>query len=394
MDKAHETKKQHPLRRATAFLATVALVLTAVFLVANWEKLNFDFIRRYFSYRSLTRNENGQVESFSYDGGANSAFARMGNDLIVCTRSGVKLYSESGTVYVDQTCSFTNPVLAAVGDSALVYDAGGTSLFVYRNRELVFTFPSEYGRSILSASLSAQGLLTVATQATGAKGEVKVYDSSFQLTFGIKLSSRFITDSILSPDGRTLALATSGETGGAYDSQIAFYRVENLLASAGGEPTPDAVYSLGNNTILKLSWGNGSLRVLGENALVFVNSDGTQAGSYSYNWRYLKGFSLDGDHFCTLLLGKYRAASAADLVTVDLSGNETATLPMEEQILSLSSAGRYLSVLTVDLLTIYSDDLDVYHITEDLQGARKVLQRNDGSVTLIAPDTARLYLPD
>ena len=390
MDKAQETKKQHPLRRAVAFFATAALILTAVFLVANWEKLNFDFIRRYFAYRSLARNENGQVESFAYDGGANSSFARMGNDLIVCTRSGVKLYSESGAIYVDQTCSLSNPILSSVGDVALVYDAGGTSLFVYRNRELAFTLPSEYGRSILSASLSAQGLLTVATQAPGAKGEVTVYDSSFQPTFGIKLSSRFITDAILSPDGRTLALATSGETGGAYDSQIAFY----TLPRTDSDSKPDAVCSLGNNAILKLGWGSDPLRVLGENALVFVNSDGTQAGSYSYNWRYLKGFSLDGDRSCALLLGKYRAASAADLVTVDLSGEETASIPVEEQILSLSSAGRYLSVLTVDLLTIYSDDLNVYHITEDLQGARKVLQRNDGSVTLIAPDSARLYLPD
>ena len=77
-----------------------------------------------------------------------------------------------------------------------------------------------------------------------------------------------------------------------------------------------------------------------------------------------------------------------------MRGRETASISMDRQILSLSTAGRYLSVLTVDDLTIYSDDLEAYHITEDLQGARKVIQHSDGSVTLIAGETARLYLPD
>lgn len=389
-----EEKKRHPLRRAAAFLLTLALMLGAVFLVANWRKLNFDYIRRYFAYRSLARNEDGQVESFAYDGGVNCTFTHLGGDLLVTSKSGVRLYSSSGTAYLDQTRMMSSPVVSTGGTAALIYDAGGSSLYVYRDKEEIFSYTTASGQAILSASLSAQGILVTATQASGVKGSVTVYDSNFQPLLGLNLSSRFITDAMLSPDGKTLALATSGQTGGTYDSQIAFYRMDNLLASAGSEPTPDAVYSLGNNTILKLSWASEPLRVLGENALVLVNADGTEAGNYSYNWRHLKGYSLDGDGRCVLLLGRYRAGTEADLVTVDLHGEETASISMDRQILSLSAAGRYLSVLTVDDLTIYADDLEVYHITEELQGARKVLQNSDGSVTLIGGETARLYLPD
>ena len=389
-----EEKKRHPLRRGLAFLLTLALVLGAVFLVANWQKLNFDYIRRYFAYRSLARNEQGQVESFDYDGGVSCTFAHLGGDLLVCSKSGVRIYSAGGAAYLNQTRTISNPVVSTGGANALVYDVGGNSLYVYRDREEVFSYTTAAGQAILSASLSAQGTLVTATQASGVKGSVTVYDSAFQPLLGLNLSSRFITDAILSPDGRTLALATSGQTGGTYDSQIAFYRVDSLLASTGVEPTPDAVYSLGNNTILKLSWASEPLRVLGENALVLVNTDGTEAGNYSYGIRHLKGYSLDGDGRCVLLLGRYRAGTEADLVTVNLHGEETASVSMDRQILSFSSAGRYLSVLTVDDLTIYADDLEVYHITEDIQGARKVLQNSDGSVTLIASETARLYLPD
>ncbi len=389
MDK-EENRKRYPLRRTMAFLTTLALVLGALFLVVNWQKLNFDYIRRWWTYRTLERNESGQAQSFAYDGGAGSLFTRLGDDLLVCSKSGVRLYSAGGTAYVEKTCTLKNPVVVTGGSSALVYDAGGTSLYVYRDREEVFSLETEPGQAILSANLNAQGLLTVATQASGVKGSVTVYDSEFRLKFGVNLSSRFITDAILSPDGRTLALATSGQTGGTYDSQIDFY----TFPRSAEDTTPDKVCRLGNNVVLKLNWSADPLRVLGENALVLVNADGTEAGSYSYNWRYLKGYALDGDRGCSLLLGRYRAGTEADLVNVDFSGQETASLELNCQVLSMSAAGRYLSVLTVDQLTIYSDDLREYHITGELQGARKVLQRPDGSVLLIAGETARLYLPD
>lgn len=385
-----EEQKKHPIRRTVTFVLTLLLILGGVFLVANWEKLNFDYIRRFFAYRTLSRNESGQVESFSYDGGSSSSFARLGNDLLVCSKSGIRLYSSSGVAYVDRTCTLSNPVVTTGGSAALVYDMGGSNLYVYKDREEVFTYTTESGQSIISASLSAQGILTVATQASGVKGSVTVYDSSFEPLLGLNISSRFITDAVLSPDGKTLALATSGQTGGTYDSQIAFYALNRTQA----DKNADAVYSLGNNAILKLNWCAEPLRALGENALVLVNSDGTEAGSYSYNWRYLKGYALDGDNSCTLVLGRYRAGTDADLVTVDLNGNELATMETGRQILSLSAAGRYLSVLTVDDLTIYSDGLQLYHKTEELQGARKVIQHSDGSVTLVAAETARLYLPD
>ena len=45
--------KKRPNRfvRFLAFLVTLALMVGAVALVANYDKLNFDFIKRWFSYR-------------------------------------------------------------------------------------------------------------------------------------------------------------------------------------------------------------------------------------------------------------------------------------------------------------------------------------------------------
>ena len=119
MDK-DPAKKKNPLFRLLAFLLTAALLLGAVFLIANWQKLNFDFIRRYFTYRALERNASGQVESFSYNGGASSAFAQLGDDLLVCSGSGVWLYSTTGGLFIEESCALAHPVVTAVGTTGLV----------------------------------------------------------------------------------------------------------------------------------------------------------------------------------------------------------------------------------------------------------------------------------
>jgi len=386
----NEDKNTRLLPRILAFLTTLALVLGAVFLVANWQKLNFDSLKRWAAYRSLVRNDAGQVEAFSYDGGSDGAFARVGDDLLAVSQTGIRLYSPSGGAYLDDTCRLERPIAVAVGNSALVYDMGGKELYVYRDRARSFAYTAPDDGVILSASLSAQGRLALVTQSTGFKGVVTVYDEQFQTIVRVKLSSRFITDAILSPDGSALAVITAGQTQGVFDSQVSFYS----LPRTREDGQPDAVYTLNTGAVLALNWTSGPLRVLGESALELVNADGSLAGSYAYGDNCLKGFSLGGD-VCVLLLGRYRAATAARLVCVDNAGQEQAALSVYEQVLSLSAAGRYAALLSPDALYIYdTGSLAVYHTLEDTQGARRVLQRPDGSVTLIAEETARLYLPD
>ena len=141
--------KKRPNRfvRFLAFLVTLALMVGAVALVANYDKLNFDFIKRWFSYRTLARNDSGQAESFHFVGDSSNAFAVVDGDLLVCSPNTIRLYSGSGQAFVDQAVSMTNPVVSTAGGTALVYDAGGRELFVYSGREEVFSLTQEDGQA-------------------------------------------------------------------------------------------------------------------------------------------------------------------------------------------------------------------------------------------------------
>ena len=95
-----------------------------------------------------------------------------------------------------------------------------------------------------------------------------------------------------------------------------------------------------------------------------------------------------------LLLGRYRAGSANEVVTVDSNGEVIATQTLTSSVLSFDAAGRYFSLLTGDTLTIYTSDLTPYSTLEHTQNARYTALSSSGAAVLANAQQAWLYLPN
>ena len=196
----------------------VAAALALVAAVAFRDSLNMDSVKRWFTYRSLVRSDSGRAESFPYDGDLTDTFAALDGDLLVCSRNTISLYSGSGTQYINQPVNMEHPVVSTNSSLAVVYDAGGSDLYVLGQRTLVWS--AKDLESILSARLNRNGQLTVVTQASGYRGMVTVYDASYTPVMSVNLSSAFVMDAALSDDGHTLAIFTVGQSGGAFATTL------------------------------------------------------------------------------------------------------------------------------------------------------------------------------
>lgn len=382
-------KKPNMLVRLFAFLVTLALVTGAVTLVVYRDKLNIDALLRAFTYRTLNRSDSGQAESFTFESSVHDAFASAGENLLLCSPGGVRLYSGSGTAYVEQQAALTNPVVDAAGTWSLAWDAGGSSVFVFKDKELAYSLTMDDGKSLLSARVNSSGYLACVTQSPGYKGSVTVYGPGGAHILQINLSSSFMMDALVTTDNKTLSVITVGEGNGSFESRLGLYALERTAE----QTEPDATLALGGSVVLDFRENEQGYRALGDQSLVLAGHDAVLLGTYDYGGRYLKEFSLGGENFSTLLLGKYRAGTLADLVTVDAEGKLIASLSTNEQVLSLSSAGRYVAVLTADRLDIYTSDLEPYDSLDGTQGAQTVLMRADGTAMLITQNAARLYIP-
>lgn len=371
--------------RTLAALVVVAAALSLAAAVAFRDSLNLDSIKRWFTYRSLTRSDSGQAESFAYGGEITDAFAVLDGDLLVCSHNTLSLYSGSGTQYIDQQVNMKNPVVSSNGSLAVVYDAGGSELYVLGQRALVWT--GEGLESILSARLNKNGQLTVVTQASGYRGMVTVYDAAYAPVLSINLASAFVMDAALSDDGHTLSILTVGQSGGAFSSSLELYSMDY----ASGQYTPDFTCPLGGGVVLETRHTAAAVWSLGDRGLTVTGHDGQSAG-VSWADKHLRRYTLNGDGFAAVLLGKYRAGSQAELWVVDSQGQRRVK-ELNEQVMSISAAGRYLAVLTGDRLDIYTDQLEPYNTLNGTQGARTVLLMPDGSAILISADSAGFYIP-
>ena len=377
-----QKKKPSFFLRVILFLVALAMVLAAVAAVAFRDVLNLDSIKRWFNYRALMLSDSGQAEAFVYDGSLEDTFAVLDGDLLVCSQNAISLYSGSGTQYVSQPVSLENPVVDTNGSLAVVYDAGGSSLDVLGQRALIW---SDSG---------LDGILSARLNRSGYRGVVTVYNSAYEAVASIQRSSAFVMDAALSDDGRTLAIVTIGQQNGAFSSNLVLYTLNSAQGTVGESSsfTADLTASLGGNVVLDLRHTDELVWTLGDQGLAITDHEGK---SVSANWsnQYLKLYDLSGDGFAAALLGKYRAGSQATLQVIDDTGTVKGSLDLNQQVLSLSAAGRYLAVLTGDRLDIYTSDLSLYSSLEGTQGARKVLLMEDGSAILISEDSASFYVP-
>lgn len=390
MDK--KRKKMNLLLRLSLALLGAVLLLTGIALVVYRDRFNLDSIKRWYRYRSLSLGDNGQAESFRCSSSESDIFADLDGDLLVCGRNVIGLYSSGGTRYIDQAVNLAAPAVDVCGGTAVVYDAGGRDLFVFRQRELVFTLRSD--GSILSARLNHSGQLTVVSRQSGYRAMVTVYYDDFNVLVSMGLSSTYVMDARLSDDGKTLAAVCVGLEDGEFSSSLALYDLDRLDADGvSQEAVPFASCPLGGNVVLGLGRSAGLIWALGDQGLTVADRQGAVLGGLDWPNRTLKSFSLSGDGFAAALLSRFRTDSQSTLSVVDSSGQLTGTLSFGEQVLCLDAAGRYIAVLTADRLELYTKDLQLYSTLEHTQGAQKVLLHADGSAFLISSGTARLYVP-
>ncbi len=379
-------KKQNTfLRRVLAFALTVVLVLGALAAIVHRDKLNLDFLRRWLTYRSIQTSQAGLTEPFTHGGGDRLDMSCLESGFLFSSTAGAHFYSSGGVELASQVTHMEKPVLSTSSRFGVVYDAGGESLFQFGSDHEPFVYSNPDNGGILSVRVNNSGWLTVTGLHSHYRGGVTVYNAHHEPVISLNYSSAFVADAILSPDCRTVAVVTISQKDGTFQSVVHF--------QSTNATEPFATVALDGFTVLDMDFDTNGLWLLGESSLITLSPKGEEQAQYHFDPDYLKGYTLDGDGFAALLLGKYRAGSARELVTVGHDAQVLARQELNGQVLSTTASGRYLALLTGQELAIYTSDLTPYNTLYDTQGARHAALYNDASVLLADSQEAWLYIP-
>lgn len=386
-----QKKKKAPSRglnillRVLTLILTILLVLAGVLLVLNRDQFNLDSIKRYLTYRALERSDEGQGVPYHVFREENTLFAALDNALIDCSSNRIQLYSDNGSTYVDMEAALTNPVIRTVGNYTLIYDAGGSELYLFAGRQLAFQYSTENSGALISAQTNQNGWLAVVEQASGYKGAVTVYDGGHQPVVTENISSSFVMDAVVSPDNQQLAILTVGQENVSFASTLTTYQVSD------GEQVSAMVVS--QHPVLELRWGSSGFWVQEQDGISLYSTEGQLLGQWMDESLYLRGYSLQGDGFAVEYFSRSRAGSVGQVVIFNSRGEVAASMDVGEEVLSITAAGRYIGLLTTEGLTVYTSDLSEYAHLDNDGTYLQALVRSDGSAVLITEETASVFLP-
>ena len=334
---------------------------------------------------SLRHVTYSQKKDFPHNAQANSLFIGKGNELLVCTQSQVQIFSPTGAVRLKEPVSMDSPALNVSGKYAVVYDVGGKVLMVFKGSEMTQKLEMPGELTILSATVNEKGWVALTSKEGGYKGVVTVYDPSFEAVMAIRLSSRYVSDAVVTPDCRGVYIISPGQAEGAFENTLFYYTLSSREA-------PTRELSLGSNVIRSIRCGK-KCWIMGDRSLMILDSSCVITASYDYEGRYLKMGTLQGDDFATLFLSSSDSGSGGTLVTVDDEGVAYGELPFSGQTLALAAQNETIALLTTGDLFTTTRSLEKYTAEANQRGVRNVAVYADGSVAVITSASAGLYFP-
>ena len=381
---AATVKKRHPFRSVLIFLLVALAVFGVVAFAAYRDGTGFDVLSRYFSYGKA--EEAGGAVVYDYDADSSNRFAVLGEYLLVLSETNLSLLNDQGGEVLSRSVKMTAPAIHVGGGRAVAYDVGGTELYVADSKGTVQTLSAtELPGALISATVNEKGWLAVTTEMKNKKGCVTVFDDVLEPRFAFRSSNRFVLDGYVTDDCKRLAAVTLGQEESTFVSNIVLYDLT--------EQEPYANYDIADGLVVSIGQSGSGIVTVSDTVLTIGETDGTVKASYPYGGAYLREYTMEGDGFTALLLNRYSSGSVGRVVTIGEDGKELGTLDVNEEVVNLSAAGRYLAVLYASRLVIYNPDLQVYATLSGTDYARCVLVRPDGSALLAGSESAELFLP-
>ena len=318
---------------------------------------------------------------YVFDAGSAQVFSPAGSGLAAAASTGFQLMDADGGIAVSHLFKMETPAIAAGEDFVVFYDIGTPSMAVayFNGAVSELTAPG----NIISVTVSDGGYVSVTTDCTGYRGLITVYDPRLEPVYEWYSSSAWVISGVVSPDNRLLAALSYTASG----SEVRFFSLTST--------EQQAAFSVSDTVLLDVHWMTQSqLCAYSTEQAIFFNSRGVWSDTYSFDGQYLTDCSFDGEGFAVFALSRYRAGSAATLVSLDANGRVLGTAEIVSEIVSLTASGTEALVLCPDGVILLSSSLAEKGQLAGLTGFKYALLRDRSEALLVSSNYAELYTID
>lgn len=382
-DPAQEPKKKKTgmLRRLATLLVILAAVLAAVVLTTMEDGHHFASLRRWLMYG----DSGAPKDIYAYAADPSNQYGKLDTSLLVVNPNTAQLISDEGAILYELSVRMANPQLSVGGKQAAVCDVGGNTIYLLDQNGVQRTMHTEGELCYYSARLNSRDDLAVTEQKSGYKASVSVYNSAGALVFHFDSYDNYLSDAVVTEDGRSVVAVSLESVGGIFTSRL---RVYDLATAELKSDVP-----ISDGLVMDLVCSGDRVLSLCDKRFTMTTIGGEKLLDQPYGNLYLQEYALTGRDFCALLLGRYQAGNICTLTTYDLDGAIIASLSLTEEVLDLSASGERLAVLFDDSLVVYDKELNECARLEDTDYAGQIRMEADGAVLLISGTSAWKFLP-
>lgn len=251
-------------RRVSA-IRWCCLLCTVLFILYGFsihgDELTVENFRYMLNFVEFTEKETPGISLVTFDYGEENRGAIYKDDVVVLNKTGLSVYSEDADRVLNVAFRMDDPRLTVAGPEVLAYDLGGHEVRMFNSYSQLACLTMSY--PVYGLSGSESGSFAVITSEKNYRTTVVVYDQYAGERFHRSLSTTFVDQVALSPDGEELLTLGHYSKNGSLVSILQYFSLR--------EKEPLREYTFTGELPLQVAWlGDGTYAALtGENLRVF-----------------------------------------------------------------------------------------------------------------------------
>ncbi len=328
--------------------------------------------------RDFTEKETVRSEKFSFDAYSDNLFEELNGGIVAVSAAAYQVFDDTGEIVGRGAKALSSPAVASGPGGAVLWSQGGKDVMRISAEGATKSLDSE--NSVIAASINDSGYVAVSSEQSGYKGLVTVYDESGEAVYKWFSGSAYLVDAAVNSSNTGMSALTIGESG------------SRLVAYSFGSEDEQGAYRDAETIFFDMDYiSENRICAVGENKAVFVNGKCEYNAEYSFEGRYLRDYSLEGNGFAVFVLGKYMTGGEAVIVSVDGSGELRGSIDAAADIKAISVRGKYIAVTYSDSAVLYNAGLEEVGRVENAAGIEKALACADGKLIAVSANGAVEY---
>ncbi len=264
----------------------------------------------------------------------NTLFTRVGDDILLATSEGVINYDKKLSA---------SPISPMAGKSPQIHSDGDYYIQYFKDSPTAYVVCDGEGQKfqakgkILTACINSDGYFAIVCEEKGYKALVTVYNDDFEEVFKWHSAENFITAASVSPDNKSMALATHSF---GYEEQKAGIYVFDF-----SKEEPVSFCSTTNNMIASIHHiDDDEILCVGSDALSLYSKNGNRLWDVPYEGDRLLNYTVSEDFVAVANLSSTAILGNSHISIYDFDGKLLGKFENSEEIINLDS---YEDVLLV-----------------------------------------------